>query len=262
MPVDTSGNATRPPTPVPVTGQGADAPQVNVPIDDIYAILNLLSFLDGRKPMRGHQNFNNYRATGAGNAVGAQDLTTLAQVQALISAVQGVPTGRFVIASGMQVEPGYVAANGQTLSRTMFPALWAYAAASGNLAATEGAKTHGQYGPGDGSTTFSVPNLFADNGYFIRPLASGRTIGSVQVDELKGHDHTATFVGNDLPPHSHPGVMIVAGSTASITNGTGVTPGSVTPASAGKPSGAVTVNATGGSETRPKNIAFPVLIKT
>lgn len=263
MPVDTSGNATRPPSPVPVTGQGADAPQVNVPIDDIYAILNLLSYLDGRKPMRGNQDFNGYRATGAGNAVDPQDLVTLSQVQALIAAVQGVPTGALMPLTGSVVPAGWVVANGQTLVRATYPAFWAWVQASGNLAATEGAKTLGQYGPGDGSTTFTVPNLYGDNGYFIRPLSSGRTIGSVQADEIKSHTHNATFSGDPLPPHNHPGQFLRDSSGDGNKFGSGPWNfGAMTAASAGTPTGSVTVSPQGGTETRPRNIAYPVLIKT
>lgn len=260
---DANGNATRPPSPLPVTGQTADAPQVNVPIDDIYASLTRRYMRDGRAPMLGDIPMNGHRATGAADGVAPQDYVTLSQLQGLLSEIYGIPTGRLVIATGMQVEEGYVIANGQSLSRANYPALWAYAQASGNLAASHGSRTAGQYSPGNGSTTFAVPNLYADGGYFIRPISSGRGIGTVQDDEMRSHQHNATFSGNELPPHNHPGEFLRDSSGNGNKFGNGPWDfGTMTAASAGTPSGSVTVSATGGTETRPKNIAFPVLIKT
>jgi hypothetical protein len=265
MPDSSSGVYTRPSSPTPVTGQGADAPQVNVPIDDMAAALNRRSFRDGRAPMLGNQDFNGYRVTGAGDAVDAQDYVTKAQLEAAIAGVSGVPTGSLIVLTGMQIPAGgYAVANGQALSRVTNAGLYAFAVASGNMAATEGAKTAGQYGPGDGFATFTVPNLYADNGYFIRPISSGRTIGTVQVDELKSHTHTASFAGNAVPDHSHTYPNAQSGGGGNVFgNGTNTsTTGATSLAGGHTPSGTVTVNAGGGSETRPKNIAYPVLIKT
>lgn len=263
MPVDPSGNATRPTSPIPVTGQTADAPQINVAVDDIYAILNMLEFSDGRKSRRGPIAMNGYRAAGAANAVDPQDYVTLSQVQSLIAAVQGVPTGAMIAMTGAVVPAAWVIANGQTLLRATYPAFWAWVQTSGNLAATEVAKTFGQYGPGDGSSTFTVPNLYADGGYFIRPLASGRTIGSVQADEVKAHDHAATFSGNPVPPHDHNAAGVPGGPGNAFGGGVAGISAALTTANGGHtPTGTVSVSASGGSETRPRNIAYPVLIKT
>lgn len=265
MPDSTTGVYTRPSSPTPVTGQGADAPQVNVPIDDMAAALNRRSFRDGRAPMLGNQDFNGYRVTGAGDAVDAQDYVTKGQMEAAIAAVSVIAPGimqPYTISSAA-APTGYLFANGQTVSRSTYAALWAAVSGGNNLAATEGAKTAGQYGPGDGSTTFSLPNLYADNGYFIRAISSGRTIGTVQADELKSHGHTASFAGTPVGDHSH---VALGPSGAGNTFGNGNTGGtlsSVTTAAGGHtPAGTVTVNAAGGTETRPKNIAYPVLIKT
>lgn len=53
------------------------------------------------------------------------------------------------------LETGYLALDGSTYSRTTYAALWAWAAANG-LTATSPSKY--QFGTGDGSTTFTVPN--------------------------------------------------------------------------------------------------------
>lgn len=257
MPVDSAGNATRPPSPIPVSGQDADAPQVNVPIDDIYSILNLLTFLDGRKPLRGNIPMNGYRAVGAANAVDAQDYVTFGQLQSLLAELSQVPTGLALPLTGMIVPAGWVRANGQSLSRSAYPALWAFVQTSENLASSEEAKTAGQYGPGNGTTTFTLPNLEADGGYFIRPVSSGRGIGTVQQDEFKSHDH-----GGETEPggsHAHDYARGAngngAGGAGSYTGAAGVYQTSTAPDHVHP------ITAQGGTETRPKNIAYPVIIK-
>lgn len=258
MPVDAGGNATRPSSPIPVSGQNADAPQVNVPINDIYAILNMLVFLDGRKPLRGNIPMNGHRARGAADAEQPQDYVTLSQVQAFLTDVT-TPSGiiqAYTVSSSV-APAGWVFANGQTLQRSVFPNLWAAVQGGDNLAAVEADKTHGQYGPGDGSTTFTVPNLYADGGYFIRPMTSGRGIGSVQQDEFKEHGHAATV--ND-PGHSH---AYMQPATAIFTGAqfTGYLSRSSARTSTEKTGISVVNSNTGGTETRPKNIAYPVIIK-
>lgn len=259
MPVDSAGNATRPPSPIPVSGQDADAPQVNTPIDDIYSILNLLVFLDGRKSLRGNIPMNGYRAVGAANAVDAQDYVTFGQLQSLLAELSQVPTGIMASLSGTTIPQGWVRANGQSLSRSAYPALWAFAQASGNLAATQEDKTAGQYGPGNGTTTFTLPNLEADGGYFIRPVTSGRGIGTVQQDEIKSHQHE----GTTAPAGAHSHTIQASGSSVSGgSQGTGSGPSHSIPTSmAPDHIHSFATNAKGGAETRPKNIAYPIIIK-
>jgi chemotaxis protein histidine kinase CheA len=81
-----------------------------------------------------------------------------------------------------------VIANGASLSRTTYAALWAFAQSSGNLAASQGAKQDGQYGPGDGSTTFTIPDLVTD-GRFIRAKTASAAMGAEQEDAFQGHRH-------------------------------------------------------------------------
>ena len=123
------------------------------------------------------------------------------------------------------VPTGFLECNGALLSRT------AYA----NLFAVIGTT----YGAGDGSTTFAIPDL---RGEFIRGwdngrgIDSGRTIGSYQADAFKSHTHTSSAMesGNQRP--------VGGGSYESATAG-------------------FTTGATGGNETRPRNIAMMYCIK-
>ena len=261
MPIDSGGNISRP-GPIPVNGQTALAEHVNTPVDDLYAASNQFPFLDGRKTWRGNQNLNGYRLTNAANAQSPQDYVTLQQMQDAIAAIATIPTGVILPLTSLVVPTGWLVVNGQTVSRSTYAALWAHAQASGMLAASEGVKTHGQFGPGNGTTTFSLPNLYADGGYFIRALTAGRTIGSVQQDEFKSHTHPASFTGNPVPPHTHSYTTAAGGSGNSYGNGIqATTSGSTSAAGDHTPSGTVTVTASGGTETRPRNIAYPAIMK-
>jgi microcystin-dependent protein len=262
MPVDSSGNVSRPGSPIPATGQEADAPQVNVPINDIYSILNMLVFLDGRKAMKGNQNFGGYRATNAGEAANGSDLPTWDQVQNLVASIASVPTGSIQAFSGTNIPNGWLRLNGQEVSRADNAALWAHAQASGNLATSEGAKTLGQFGPGNGATTFTLPNLEGGGGQFLRSVSSGRGIGTSQNDDVKAHAHTGTVT---IPPHSHS--YLSPNAPATHYNGqvadTAVKGRSTASTSeAGGGTHSLSIANTGGTETRPKNVAYVWLIKT
>lgn len=105
------------------------------------------------------------------------------------------------------------------------------------------------WGLGDGSTTFNLPNL--NTGAFIRTLGAtydaGRVFGTVQLDAMQGHKHSygansTTFSG---AAGAQGGIFL---DTASAQTGAPSTDGtSGTPRTA--------------SETRPVNVALPMIIK-
>lgn len=88
------------------------------------------------------------------------------------------PPGTVINYAGNTPPPGYLVCNGAAVSRADYAGLFA---AIGTL-----------YGAGNGTTTFSLPDL---RGRFIRGLDgganvdSGRTIGSTQDDSLQQHGH-------------------------------------------------------------------------
>lgn len=140
--------------------------------------------------------------------------------------VVAVPAGA-ICAFGMSAVPtGWLYANGQAVSRTTYARLFAAIATT--------------FGVGDGTTTFNLPDL---RGYFARGWDDGRGIdtarafGSNQADELKAHTHTVP-------------------SQSNANSGTFVEDAD----SSGAPGGAVT-GSTGGTETRPVNIALAYFIK-
>lgn len=109
----------------------------------------------------------------------------------LNSSVTLVPTGAIMPFAMNTAPSGWLAANGSAVSRTTFAALFA---AIGTT-----------YGAGDGSTTFTLPDL---RGYFVRGsgtnsdgVTSG-TFGSKQADGVISHTHSGTTLG-DWPDHTH-----------------------------------------------------------
>jgi microcystin-dependent protein len=122
---------------------------------------------------------------------------------------------------------GWLAADGTAVSRSTYATLFAAIATT--------------YGVGDGATTFNIPDL---RGYFVRGTgtnsdgtASG-TFAAKQADELKSHTHTM---------YIHPATDNGGNTNPARFNDIGF--------------GSSTTQATGGTETRPKNIAMFYCIK-
>ena len=174
-----------------------------------------------------------------------------------------VPTGTVIWQPASVAPTGYIKANGAALSRTTYAGLWTYAQASGNLAASEGAKQAGQFGPGNGSTTFTIPDL---RGEFVRGwddsrgVDSGRGIGTAQAQDYQSHGHGVTDPGHihSLSPYS------AVAATASLVGNQGPTPvfgsGLVTTGTTANATG-ISIQNNGGTETRPRNVALLACIK-
>jgi phage-related tail fiber protein len=108
--------------------------------------------------------------------------------------------GMMMWATGSQQPTGrWIQPAGFTLSRATYPELWAYAQSSGNLA-VQASKLPHQYGDGDGSTTFSIPDL---RGEFLRVwddgrgVDSGRVFGTSQTDAVQAFSGSITSTGED-----------------------------------------------------------------
>lgn len=194
----------------------------------------------------------------------------------LNSSVTLVPTGAIMPFAMNTAPSGWLAANGSAVSRTTFAALFA---AIGTT-----------YGAGDGSTTFTLPDL---RGYFVRGsgtnsdgVAAG-TFGAKQADGVISHTHGT---GEESNTHFHYAVAGVTGAQEPYTSvninaseyiaaraeSGGGTPdwsynlnGVSTVANVGRTSNDVgshthTTNSqspAGATETRPRNIAMLYCIK-
>lgn len=161
-------------------------------------------------------------AADARTALGLATGTTDGSVPLVGSDVSVVQPGCVAHFAMSTAPTGWLKANGAAVSRTTYAALFT---AIGTT-----------FGVGDGSTTFNLPDL---RGEFIRGwddargVDSGRGFGSAQADELKSHTHTNG--------------MSASGPYAYY--------------SLGSQSGTAATGATGGTETRPRNIALLACIK-
>ena len=122
------------------------------------------------------------------------------------------------------------------------------------------------FGSGDGTTTFNLPDL---RGYFVRGydngrgIDSGRVFGSTQADTIVAHNHVInisdpghTHVISCAPISGGGGPGTYNGSTGTVVLSAN---GTINSATTGI---TATSNNTGGTETRPKNIALMYCIKT
>lgn len=162
---------------------------------------------------------------------GITDTYTKDEIAAMIAQASALPVGSMIGFPVDKVAPGFLELDGSVKSTTAYP----------DLATFLG----GAFNKGDeGAGNFRLPE---SRGEFLRGwdhgrgIDAGRAIGSYQADELKSHDHTVTNTGtggNDqtLWLYGDPGAL-------PITN-----PG-------------VKTNATGGTETRPRNLAVMWCIK-
>lgn len=148
---------------------------------------------------------------------------------------------------------GYLKANGAAVSRTTYATLFAAIGTS--------------FGAGDGSTTFNLPDL---RGEFIRGwddsrgVDSGRTFGSLQSGQNASHSHAAT--ASNAGAHSH-----TTSVKADRANGEGNAVFGdenwysdnvpLTSSVAGDHTHTISIAASGGNESRPRNIALLACIK-
>lgn len=213
------------------------------------------------------------------NEVSSEILATTAALKAMREQIDGSMVGMLAFFDQDTPPEGWIRANGAAVSRTLFARLFA--------------KIGTRYGAGDGVTTFNVQDA---RGRFLRVLDdgkgldTGRTRGSLQADDNKSHTHTAT--SGDAGAHTHTANTAAGGDhthqvkegqvaapiTAAelLTSGDDMTSGinnysttsnsgshthPITVVGVTDHSHLITVNATGGTETRPLNIAFPVYVK-
>lgn len=174
----------------------------------------------------------------------------------------GTPPGKVDMFIMSAVPYGWLIMDGSAVSRASYPALNLLAAAAGYAA---------PWGAGNGSTTFNLPDA---RGYFPRAWDDGagrdpgRVIGSTQTGQLQSHNH-----GINDPGHTH-GFFTSgwsgAGSGLNVWSPGGGAVQAITLTSANSLVGnvvitssvtGVSVQNTGGNETRPISLAFAFAIK-
>lgn len=129
--------------------------------------------------------------------------------------------------SANAIPPGWLKADGAAVSRTAYAALFA---AIGTT-----------YGAGDGATTFALPDL---RGEFLRGFDDGRAVDSGRM--------FGSAQGHDLVSHTH---------AVNVRNDRSTASGAEILFRYDYPTGTQRTSATGGSETRPRNVAMLACIK-
>lgn len=152
-------------------------------------------------------------------------LKSFSDLMANISAYTS-PIGSIIAHAAETPPTGWLECNGQAVSRQVYHELF-------TIIGT-------RFGAGDGSTTFNLPDL---RGEFIRGwdharnVDTGRVFGSWQVDEFKSHTHQMRVQASSGFPNARDG-----GGQANPASGAYTYP-------------------TGGSETRPRNVALMYCIR-
>tara|TARA_Y100000401_G_scaffold27850_1_gene20052 strand:+ start:142 stop:1287 length:1146 start_codon:yes stop_codon:yes gene_type:complete len=181
-----------------------------------------------------------------------------------------VPTGCVFCRAAASVPAGYLECNGAAVSRTTYSALFAVIGTT--------------YGSGNGSSTFNLPDLRGefvrgfDNG---RGVDSGRSINNPQGSANQSHNHSYGNNGITVSGANHKHNIRGFSLQPSIAN-VGITLGSgqgyqigyrtndnVLTGDAVKFSGnlsmtgtvGITINNTGGNESRPRNVAMMYIIR-
>lgn len=160
------------------------------------------------------------------------------------SLTQVQPAGMVSFFGNSTTPAGWLKCDGSAVSRTAYSDLFA---AIGTT-----------YGTGDGSTTFNVPDL---RGEFIRGwdnsrgVDTGRAIATSQLSENLSHDHGITD-----PGHHHLYIWSKAIGATPVGSGNNLTSPQPNTTTSANTTG-ITINTTGGSESRPRNIAMLACIK-
>ena len=160
-------------------------------------------------------------------------------VDALHHLIKHLFVGQVSAFACAQPPTGWLVADGASLQRSEYPDLWAFAQSSGNLALSEADKALGQSGPGNGLTSFTLPDL---RGEFIRAVNNERVIGSSEEDSLKSHTHSGKTKTSGA--HSHNTVVSKSGvhthTGSSLTSGDHSHTSSMSPAGTHSHSGSTT----------------------
>ncbi len=177
-----------------------------------------------------------------GTHVGYVEGTAPIPASSTTSGSASVIPGTIISFAGATSPIGYLTCDGSPISRSTYASLFA---AIGTT-----------WGSGNGTTTFNVPNLI---GYFLRGSGtsardpdSPRAVGSPQTESFASHTHTDSG-------HTH--TYDKPNTSSQATGGSGSNYFNGGFASTASGTGVANIQATGGTETRPDNVAVLYCIK-
>lgn len=174
----------------------------------------------------------------------AGDFATAAQGD-LADALSAMLCGQIAYYAMSTPPTGTLKANGAAVSRTTYARLFA--------------KIGTVHGAGDGVTTFNLPDrrgVFQRGWDDGRGIDAGRVFGSEQLDAFKSHSHSGTAASAGA--HTHDLAILGYGDSGGSYPSLGgykERASNLTTSSAGVHSHSLTIEAAGGAETRPRNVA-------
>jgi microcystin-dependent protein len=182
-------------------------------------------------------NANGSVGIGTNNDRGtAGQVLTTAGTGSAVTWANPTPTGSVIAFAGQTAPAGWLLCQGQAVSRTTYADLFAI--------------INTTYGVGDNSTTFNLPDLRAE---FVRGWDAGRGIdigrvfGSSQGGNIQSHTHSMSYVRGAEAA----GTVTDANGFLSLNADT----------SLGVYTNSNVIVASGGTETRPRNVAMQYIIK-
>jgi microcystin-dependent protein len=170
-----------------VTNTTISSTWANTTLTNIASALTDSLAADGQTTATGNLKMGANRITGLADGIASTDATTKGYVDTLIAAIAAVPTGAINMWGTGTAPTGWLLCTGGAVSRTTYSALFAVIGT--------------QFGVGDGSTTFNLPN-FQDRmpfGVGTTATFNGATGGSKDA-VVVSHNHTATVSD---PSHTH-----------------------------------------------------------
>jgi len=169
------------------------------------------------------------------------------------------PAGMIAYFPSQTAPEGWLKANGAAVSRVAYSRLFE--------------RIGTMFGDGDGSTTFNLPDL---RGEFIRGwddgrgLDTGRQLGSIQESQNLSHNHTGSTTEGGAHSHVYSRLILTLTSSgsadlfrgsASDTGGYFISTQNNATNSVAAHTHGLTINASGGAEARPRNVALLACIK-
>lgn len=138
----------------------------------------------------------------------------------MIARLPSMPTGTMLPTLATTPPPGTLLLQGQTVSRTTYARLWQWVQAT----------SAGGFGPGDGSTTFTLPD---SRGRILRGAAVGETVGqavgsdtrTLTVANMPAHDHNVAV--SPHAEHDHASGVTTDGAHGGHTTSSGTVPAGV-----------------------------------
>ena len=196
MPRSADGGYSLPPGTLVASGDTLLPSQHNPAMQDIAAALGNSLDRNGAGGMRAPLEMGSNRVRNMGDGVADADAATMAQLNALqvqIAAnANAMPVGSVLDFAGSVAPTNFALCFGQAISRTDFSALFALVGVT--------------YGPGDGSTTFNLPDA---RGRVVAGkddmggTASGRLTSISNALGAAGGEQSHTLTIGEMPAHTH-----------------------------------------------------------